>query len=68
MIQIEVVDHEEYACQEIYCPKKCIMERCPIYCKSKYHFHELTSDEHLCGNEHSFHNKYEVDGIFEIFT
>ena len=67
-IQIELGYHEKHACHERYCPKKCIMEGCPRSRGYKYHFHELTSDEHLCSNEHACHKKCEVDGICEIFT
>ena len=68
VIQIELGDHEKYAFHESYCPKKCIMEGCPRSCGYKDHFHELTSDEHLYGNEHACHKKCEADGICEIFT
>ena len=67
-IKIELGDHEKHACHERYCPKKCIMEGCPRSCGYKDHFHELTSDEHIYGNEHACHKKCEADGIYEIFT
>jgi hypothetical protein len=68
VIQIELGDHEKHACHERFCPKDCVMEGCPRSCGYKDHFHELTSDEHLCGNEHGCRKKCEADGICEIFT
>jgi hypothetical protein len=44
------------------------MEGCSSSCGHKDNFHELTSDEHICGNEHSYRKKCEANGICEIFT
>ena len=65
---MELGDHENHACHEIYYPKKCFMDGCTKSFSYKDHFHELKCDEHLYGNEHSGYNKCEVDGICEIFT
>ena len=63
-IQIELEDHEKHVYHERYCPKKCIMEGCPKSCSYKDHFHELKSDENICGNEHVCHKKCELLKIY----
>ena len=68
VIQTELGDHEKHACHERYCPKKCIMQGSPRSCGYKDHFHELTSDEHIYGNEHSFRKKCEENGICQILN
>ncbi|KAH9320477.1 hypothetical protein KI387_015116 [Taxus chinensis] len=68
VVPIELGDHEKHACHERFCPKKCIMDGCPRLCGKEDHFHELKSDEHLCGSEHACPEKCKADGICEIFT
>ena len=64
VIQIQPEDHQNHACHERYCPKKCIMEGCPRSYGHKDHLHELKSDEHIFGNEHVCHKKCELLKIY----
>ena len=41
------------------------MEGCLKSCSYNDQFHEQTSDEHFCGNAHSYHKKCESDRIHE---
>jgi hypothetical protein len=68
VIQIEPIVHEKHACHERYCSKNCIMKGCPKSYGYQDHFNELTSDEHIYGNEHACHKKCEENVVCDIFT
>jgi len=53
---VEPVDllHERHKCSMSTCPEMCML--CNNTCKSKDHFHAVTSKEHLCGVEHTCKN------------
>lgn len=44
------------------------MEGCKWKCGSSDHFHQVTSDNHLCGNEHTCQALCEEKGMCEIVT
>ncbi|KAL0221969.1 hypothetical protein RCL1_001823 [Eukaryota sp. TZLM3-RCL] len=60
------IEHDQHDCQNAGCHEKCLL--CHRLCHSNDHFHNQTTDIHLCGNTHSCENECSQVGNCEVLT
>ncbi|CAG8440721.1 9944_t:CDS:10, partial [Cetraspora pellucida] len=60
--------HDKHQCENEKCPIQCPVNGCPLYCKSKDHFHALSDSDvnHFCGNEHQCQKPCKEPGVCRI--